>query len=426
MNTRILLTSLAFFLSASAAFAEDWPHWRGPQREGGLTGNGVAASGANPPVNWSAAQNVRWKTAIPGAGSGSPVVWGDVVFVTTAVPTGRSSGRLPELDFVIFAIDRSSGDVLWKQVAVRATPHQPTHSTNGFASASPCTDGEMVYAPFGSRGLYAYTMAGELVWKRDDFGKMITRNDFGEGSSPTLSGDKLLVPWDHEGPSSLYCLNKKTGETIWQASRDEPTNWATPLVIKHDGKTQVVMNGQNMARAYDLDSGTELWRCGGQTQRPVATPVATEDLVAVGSGFRGSYLGAFDPSGSGDIEGTPFVAWTIQRDTPDIASLLLSENRLYFHKAKTGVISCVDIKTGKPYFLTQRVPAIRTTYASPVAAGGYVFLTGRGGNTIVIKDSENFEVVAENDLGEGVDATPAFAGDQVFIRSAKHLFCIAK
>ena len=199
-----------------------------------------------------------------------------MVFVTTAVPTGRSTGRLPELDFMTFAIDRATGDVLWKKVAVRATPHQPTHSTNGFASGSPCTDGKLVYAPFGSRGLYAYTMAGELVWKRDDFGKMTTRNNFGEGSSPTLSGDKLLMPWDHEGPSSLYCLNKKTGETIWKTSRDEPTNWATPLVIKHDGKMQVVMNGQTKARGYDLESGAELWRCGGQTQRPVATPVATE------------------------------------------------------------------------------------------------------------------------------------------------------
>ncbi|MCC9599340.1 PQQ-like beta-propeller repeat protein [Stieleria sp. JC731] len=369
---------------------------------------------------------MKWKTKIPGRGSGSPIVVGDKVFVVTAVATGKGTGSLPELSFQLHCYDRNSGQQQWKQVAIVATPHQETHSTNGFASASPCSDGEHIYAHFGSRGLYCYTLDGELVWMRDDFGRMETRSSFGEGSSPTLAGDKIIVPWDHEGASALYALDKRTGKTVWKADRDEPSCWATPLIIERGGQQQVIMNGQNYARAYDLDSGKELWRCGGQTARPVASAVADHERVYIGSGFRGSFLAAFLPGGSGDIEGTDRVAWTVNRDTPDIASPLLSDGRLYYHKGKGGILTCVDAKTGTAHYSAQRVPSIRSTYASPIAAGGFVYLTGREGTVVVIKDSEDFEVVAENTLGEGIDATPAVAGDELFIRGEQHLFCISK
>ncbi|MCA9072450.1 MAG: PQQ-binding-like beta-propeller repeat protein, partial [Planctomycetaceae bacterium] len=341
--------------------ADNWAHWRGP------TGNGVAVN-ATPPTEWSDTKNVKWKVRIPGRGSGSPIIWKDQVFVVTAVPAanasadatttdgsrnasqdnrggrrrrGAGNGNQPKLQFKLLCFKRSNGELSWERTVVEATPHQGTHATNGFASASPCTDGEHVYAHFGSRGLYCYTTDGNLKWKRD-LGQMSTRNSFGEGSSPTLEGDRILVPWDHEGQSALYCLNKATGETIWKATRDEPTCWATPLIVEHNGKKQVVMNGQNSARAYDLESGEEIWRCDGQTERPAASPVADRGLVFVGSGFRGSYLGAFRLGGHGDIEGTENVAWTIDRDTPDIASPLLSGGRLYFYKGKSGILSCVD------------------------------------------------------------------------------------
>lgn len=417
LRSWLLCLAVVLFGGISSVSAGQWGHWRGP------TGNGVSPD-ARPPVEFSGSKNVAWKVDIPGRGSGSPVVWDDRVFVVTAAPV--NGGARGELAFQTLCFDRATGKLRWQKTAVQAVPHQGTHSTNGYASASPCTDGQHVYSHFGSRGLYCYTMDGELVWKRDDFGQMDTRNSFGEGSSPTLVDDLILVPWDHEGPSSLYALNKATGATVWQARRDEPTNWSTPLVVQVDGRKQVVMNGQNFARAYDLKSGEELWRCGGQTERPAASAVAGDGLVYVGSGFRGSFMGAFRPTGRGDLEGTGNVAWELTRDTPDVASPLLSGDRLYFYKAKTGLLTCVNAKTGEPYFTAERIPGMSSTYASPIAAGGYVYLTDRSGKIVVIKDAGQLEIVATNDVGEPVDATPAPVGNQLFVRSADSLFCFAE
>jgi outer membrane protein assembly factor BamB len=196
-------------------------------------------------------------------------------------------------------------------------------------------------------------------------------------------------------------------------------------VVEHEGKKQIIMNGQNCARAYELDTGQELWRCGGQTQRPVASPVAHNGLVFVGSGFRGSFLGAFHLDGRGDIENSKSVAWVIDRDTPDVASPLLSSERLYFYKARTGMLSCVDAATGQPYYTATRIPGLSAIYASPIAAGGHVYLTGRSGTTVVIEDANQLKIVASNSVGETVDATPAPVDNQLFIRGEKHLFCIS-
>jgi outer membrane protein assembly factor BamB len=411
---------LAFVVASfdSLATAENWAHWRGP------TGNGTAPK-ATPPLEWSPTKNVKWKVEVPGRGLSSPIVWENQVFLTTAVPAeGQQAGGLPTLEFKLLCFDRNDGKLLWQRTATVTKPHQRTHETNGFASASPCTDGQHVYAHFGSRGLYCYSMTGELRWKRDDFGKMQTLNGFGEGSSPTIEGDKILVPWDHRGPSALYALDKRTGNTIWKADRDEPTEWATPLVVESAGRKQIVMNGQNMARSYDLETGKELWRCGGQTARPIASPVAANGLVFVGSGYQGSFLGAFRLDGEGDIQGTNKVVWTMDHDTPDVASPLLSEGRLYFHKAKTGLLSCVDAATGKPHYLARRI-GLSNTYASPIAAGGYVYLTARSGNTVVIKDADELSIVATNTVEETVGATPAPVDNELFIRGDAHLFCIA-
>jgi len=451
-----LLTLTLVLTVGGTTQADNWTHWRGHN------GNGVAPN-ATPPSEWSSTKNVKWKVKLPGQSSGSPVIWEDKVYVVSGVPVlterttaerpttaspvpnqrsdrqrkgsgrsrsrsrgGRGAAPLQMLKFTVFCFDRATGKQLWKQIAVEAKPHEATHSTNNFASASPCTDGQHLYAFFGSRGMYCYTMDGKLVWKRDDLGNMQTRNSFGEGSSPTLADNKIIVPWDHEGQSSISALDKRTGKTIWKTDRDEPTCWATPLVIEHDDSKQVIMNGQTNARAYDLQTGKELWRCGGQTERPVASAVAGGGLVFIGSGHKGSFLAAFRPNGHGNVEGTDRVVWTIDQDTPDIASPLLSSGRLYFHKAKLGVLTCVDATTGRTHFGPQRVPGLDTIYASPIAADGHIYLTGRNGTTVVIRDSDTFDIVATNSVGETVDATPAPVDDQLFIRGAEHLFCISR
>ena len=416
----ILAVSI-FLLSLNALRADEniqWAHWRGHG------GNGVSTT-ATPPTEWSETENLKWKVEIPGQGSGSPVIWGNQVFVTSAISVG-SGGRLPKLSFQIFCFDREKGTLLWNKTAVESTPHEGTHKTNSYASASTCTDGDRVYAHFGSRGLFCYDMKGELLWSRTDFGKMKTRASFGEGSSPTLADDKIIVPWDHEGASALYALDKKNGETLWKIGRDEPTCWATPLIVDASGKKQVIMNGQNNACAYNLEDGVELWRCGGQTERPVASAVFADGIAHIGSGFRGSFMGAFRLTGTGDIEGSENVVWTTDDDTPDIASPLLSDGRIYFYKGKTGILTCLDAATGKVNFGPERIPRISSTYASPMAAGGHVYLTDRGGSITVIKDAGTLEVVATNSLGEGIDATPAPVGSDLFIRGSKHLFCISE
>lgn len=394
---------------------EQWSHWRGP------IGNGTSAS-AKPPKEFGPTKGLKWKFPVPGQGSGSPVVWDQKVFVTSAVSTSKRN----EYEFWVYCLDRQTGKLLWEQKATTGTPHEGTHETNGFASASPCTDGVMVYASFGSRGLYAYTLSGNPVWNRD-LGDMQIRNGFGEGSSPTIAGGLLIVPWDHEGQSMLYALDKMSGKTVWETKRDEPTCWATPLITSDpQGNMQVIMNGQTAARGYDLKTGKELWKCAGQTQRPCASAVSQDGVAYVASGFRGAYIGAFDLSGRGNLESTKHLLWSQNKDTPDVASPLLSNGRLYYYKEKTGLLTCVDAKSGKTLYAASRVPGVSRTYASPVAANGCVYLTDRGGSIVVIEDSPELKILATNDVGEGVDATPALVGQELFVRGEKHLFCFSE
>ncbi len=391
-----------------------WGHWRGPG------GNGKSDT-AKPPKEFGPTQALRWKVPIAGQGSGSPVIWDQKVFVTSAVATQNRN----EFDFYVYCLDRQNGKILWEQKALTAKPHEGTHETNGFASASPCTDGNLLYAFFGSRGLFAYNLDGKLIWSKD-LGDMQIRNGFGEGSSPTIAGDLLIVPWDHEGQSMLYALNKNNGDIVWQTKRDEPTCWATPLIASDpQGNRQVIMNGQSAARGYDLATGKELWQCSGQTQRPCASAVAQDGVAYVASGFRGSYIGAFDLSGRGKLESTKHLLWSQNRDTPDVASPLLTNGRLYYYKEKTGLLTCVDAKSGKTLYSASRVPGVTRTYASPVAANGYIYLTDRGGTIAVIEDSADLKVLANNNVGEGVDATPALVGTELFVRGEKHLFCFS-
>ncbi|MEZ5328803.1 MAG: PQQ-binding-like beta-propeller repeat protein [Verrucomicrobiales bacterium] len=418
-------TLVASTLLLSSVFVQaDWMQWRGPNFNG-------TANDATPPTSWSATENVAWKIEIPGRGSSTPVIAGDNLFVTTAIATDSaaeaSETPTSPFQFVVLCIDRKTGDVRWKKTTAELVPHSGHHQDHGYASASPITDGKHVWVHFGSRGTFCLTVDGEIVWSRTDLGKMETRGGFGDGSSPVLHGNRLVVPWDHEGDSYITALDAKTGKSLWKTPRIEGSSWTTPLVVEHNGQGIVVQSGPGFARAYQLADGKELWSAAGQTGRPVATPVAADGMVYVGSGFRGAFLGAYKLEGaSGDITDTDSVAWSIDKATPDVPSLLLSQGRLYFHSARSGIVTCLDAKTGEPHYSRERLEALRDVYASPVAAGGYVFLTGRDGTTVVIKDGPKLEIVSTNHLGEPVDATPVPDGSELFIRAAKHLYCIRK
>jgi outer membrane protein assembly factor BamB len=412
-----------------------WPQWRGPNA------NGAALYG-DPPVEWSETKNVRWKIDIPGKGSSSPIVWGDLIFVTTAVPlgggsdepvpqqSGRRGMRLNEptgvYEFIVFAIDRREGQILWQKKVREERPHEGTHPTGTWASNSAVTDGKHVFAYFGSRGLYCLDMDGNVVWEKD-FGDMTKRMSFGEGSSPVLHEDKIIVLWDHQGPSFLYALDKATGEEIWKVSRDEITSWTTPFIVEHNGKHQVVTSATNEVRSYDAATGELIWHTSGLTLNTIPSPVATDGMVLVTSGFRGNALLAIRlADAKGDIAGSDAIVWQLGKDTPYAPSPLLYDDTLYFLKSNSAILSSFNARTGEEYYRVQRLDGMGTIYSSPVGVNGRVYISDRDGNTLVIRHGPKFEVLATNSLEDGFDASMAVVGDEIFLRGHDNLYCIAR
>jgi outer membrane protein assembly factor BamB len=282
-----------------------------------------------------------------------------------------------------------------------------------------------VYGYFGSQGLYCYDYEGHLKWEKQ-LGKMTMRAGFGEGTSLALHGDNLIVNWDHEGPSFIVVFDKATGDEKWREARDEISTWSTPLVTVHDGKAQVVTNGQAAVRSYDLETGELLWTSTGQTERPVATPVSDGENVFVTSGFRGSKLSAIrlGTRDGSDVTGTDTEFWSLSRDTPDIASPLLSEGRLYFVSGKGTYLSCYRAETGEKLFGPERIEGLRDIYSSPAAAAGRVYLVVRDGTTLVLKDGDELEVLAENTLDDEIDGSPAIVDGEMFLRGKHYLYCL--
>ena len=469
--------------SAALAANTDWPSWRGPQRNG-------TAPGATPPVKWSESEHVQWKYEIPGLGTSSPVIWGDSVYITTAIGTGKKPEGTPSTtpglprptppggaaapprsvdadnlsggsfvqnppadppppderprrprgggggfgrgtapsevqQFAILCIDKKSGKESWRKVVKELLPHEGHHQDHGFASASCVTDGEHLFAFFGSRGLYCCDMKGNVKWEKD-LGDMQTRAGFGEGASPALHGSTLVVNWDHEGADFVVAFDKASGKELWRKDRDEPTSWTTPFVIEHEGKAQVVISGEKRIRSYDLANGTEIWQCGGMTSNVVPTPVTGFGNIYAISGFRGSALRAIKIGRTGDLTDSDAIAWQHNDRTPYVPSPLLSEDRLYFYAGNNAMLSCFDAKTGKAHYAAERVAGISGVYASPVAAAGRVYLAGRDGATVVIKDGTTLEILATNKLDDKFDASPALSGKQLFLRGHKYLYCLAE
>ncbi len=403
-----------------------WSQWRGPDATG-------LSPDADPPLEWSETKNVRWKIEIPGRGSASPVVWGDRLFLLTAVPVGATGpdshaprgGIQPRQAhrFVVLAIDRTTGRILWERSAQEEEPHEPTYQDNGtWASSSAVTDGEHVFASFESRGLYAYDMEGTLIWQKD-LGDKEMRNQFGEGSTPALHGNRLVIVWDHIGGQSfVVALDKRTGEEIWRAERDEIDTWATPLIIESNGRKQVVTAGMNRVRAYDLETGELVWHSKGTTMNPIPSPVAGDGMVFLTSGFRGNNLKAIRLADArGDITDSDAIVWTLDRDTPYVPSPLLYDGVLYLLKTNSGILSAFEAASGKPLYQLQRLPGIGEVFSSPVGASGRVYITGRDGTTLVIRQRPTFEVLATNALDDGFDASPALVGNEIYLRGYRYL-----
>jgi outer membrane protein assembly factor BamB len=405
-----------------------WPQWRGP------SANGISRT-ANPPVEWSEKKNVRWKVEVPGRGSSSPVVWGDRVFILTAIPAGAGladshrplGGVAPRSvhRYVVMAFDRRDGRIAWERTAREEAPHEASHQDNGtWASASAITDGEHVIAPFESRGIYAYDMNGNLVWEKD-LGDKSMRNEFGEGSTPVLYKNHLVIVWDHTKGSFITALDKRTGKELWRVSRNEIDTWATPYVVEDAGRAQVIVPGMNRLHSYDLETGAVVWHSQGLTMNPIPSPVGEDGMVIATSGFRGNNLKAIRITGAkGDLNGTNAIAWSLDRDTPYVPSPVLYDGFLYLLKSNSPILSLFDAKTGKPHYQLQRLDGLSEVFASPVGAAGRVYITGRDGTTLVIRNGGTFEVLARNVLDDGFDASPALVDNEIYMRGYRYLYSL--
>jgi outer membrane protein assembly factor BamB len=403
-------------------------------------GTGVAPH-ANPPVEWSEAKNVRWKIALPGKGHSTPIVWGHRVFITTAAPYGEAlpakySGAPGGHDeapithrhrFMLLAVDRRDGKILWDRTLREELPHQGGHHTASLASGSPVTDGEHVFAFFGSWGLHCVDLNGELRWQTD-LGQLNILHGHGEGSSPALYGDTLIVNWDHEGDSFVVAFDKRTGKQRWKTARGRGSSWTTPIVVEHGGKAQVILSGSQRVYAYDLATGKVLWHCGGlSVENVVSSPVAGHGMVFAGSTYDQPGMLAIRLEGAaGDITGTKQVVWHRRQGASYVPSPLLYGEALYFHYHYQGMLTRVNARTGEEQPGAIRLPGIYNVYASPVAAAGHVYVTARDGVVAVLKDGPSPGVIAQNRLDDHFSASPALAGSQLFLRGERFLFCIAE
>jgi outer membrane protein assembly factor BamB len=407
---------------------------------------------ADPPTTWSESNNVKWKVKIPGYGTSTPIIWGNQVLIQTAVSAakaapkpnvaaqvpgepgqrrrrggggGRSEQPTEPVQFTLLSIDRGSGKTLWQKSLRQEVPHEGHHSDHGFASASPVTDGELIFSYFGSRGLYGLDLKGNVIWQKD-LGKMRTRNSFGEGSSPALHGNVLVVPWDHEGEDFVVALEKTTGKELWRQLRDEPSGWSTPLIVKHNNRLQVVVNGSRKIISYDLATGKPVWECTGMTQNVIPSPVAQQDTVYAMSGFRGAALLAIKLGRTGDLTGTDAIVWSHNKSTPYVPSPLLYDDMLYFFAGNNATLSCFDAKSGKPHYEAERLSGLFGMYASALGAAGRVYILGRDGGAVVLKKSEKLEPIATNKLADKFDASPVAVGNDLFLRGHEYLYCISE
>ena len=438
-NPNSLLVAFGFTVATAGALGQavnplaQWGQWRGPLATG-------AAPKADPPVEWSETKNIRWKTKLPGLGHSSPVVWGSLVFVTTAemtgakkpftgvTPDGAHNNMNPLFDhqFAVMAIDRQTGAVVWRRTVATLQPHESTHESATWASNSPVTDGEHVLSFFGSNGLYCLDTGGRLLWSRD-LGDMQVKHGHGEGASPLLHDETVVVNWDHEGASVIVALAKRTGEELWRQPRDEGTSWATPIVVTHNGQRQVVVSGTRRVRGYDLKTGAVIWEAGGLPGNIVASPVGADGMVFAAGSYEKQTLLAIRLAGAkGELAGTQQIAWQKNRSTPYVPSPLLYDGWLYYLRHYQGVLSRVNAKTGDEPSGPFRLGSVFNIYSSPVAAAGRIYVTDRNGKTLVMSNDAEPKALTLNKLDDRFSASAALVGDAIFLRGEKFLYCIGE
>lgn len=448
----VVLSAVASFALVRGLQADEgsnWPTWRG------TSGAGLAPS-AKPPLTWSATKNIKWKAKVPGSGFSTPIIWQNQIFLLSAQESADSAGSQPApalaeaatpprkggdrkgkggfgggpaptkpWEFLVIALDRSTGQILWQKTARKEVPHEGHHASHGYASASPVTDGERLYAFFGSRGLYAYDLQGNLQWEKD-LGDMRTRGGFGEGASPALAGHHLIVNWDHEDQSFIVALNKKTGAEVWRKTRDERSSWSTPVIVEVDGRQQAIVSATNRTRSYDTRTGEVIWEVGGNTANVIPTPVIGHGNVYLASGFQGRAIQAVKLTSRGDVTDTKNVVWSVRHSAPYVPSPVLSGDRLYVSKSNDAFLACLNAHTGESFYQDQALEGMRGIYASPLAANGYLYVVGREGMVMVLKDASKFEVVATNILNDRIDASPVMLGQELYLRGHEFVYCISE
>ncbi len=460
----VAVLTLALFstLGMNAVEAEEasrasWPSFRGPVHTG-------VAPGADPPIEWSESTNVRWKVELEGTGHASPVIWGNRIYMMSSVKTEQEvessenhSGESPILlasqqtseskappqqqqrrrgnrpprvtpthvyRFTVSAHDLKTGERIWNTVVREEVPHESLHSTASQVSASPVTDGKHIWAFFGSRGLYCLDMKGKVKWKVQ-FGVQNTRNEFGEGASPAVHGDLVVINWDHEGDSFLAALDKKTGEERWRVARDERTSWSTPLVVRDGDRNVVVVSATARVVGYDLDSGKEIWSVSGLGVNAIPTPVADDETVWVMSGYRDPRGMAIRYRGAqGDLTGTEHISWETDRGLSYVPSAVLVGGRVFFFQRFSGILSCYELSSGNACYDQQRIEGYEDIYASLVAAKDRVYSVSRDGSAVVFRASGDFEILARNELDDVFNATPAIVGDTIVLRGDRYLYSI--
>ena len=443
MRCWLLAPACAVALACAAADG-NWPQFRGPSASG-------IGDGASPPVQWDATKgtNILWTAEIPGLAVSSPVVWGDRIYVTTAISsdpqqtfrtglygdTDSAPDRSPH-KWKVLALDKKTGKLLWEQMAHEGTPKTKRHPKSSQASPTPATDGRVVIAYFGSEGLFAYSVDGKLLWKKDlglqNAGWFFDPDsEWGAGSSPVIYKNTVILQCDRQKDSFVAAFVLKDGKELWRTARAEIPAWGTPTIVSGEGRTEVVTNGTKAIRGYDADTGKELWKLGPNSEITCTTPVSGHGLIFVTAGYPPVQpIYAIKTGSAGDLtlkdgqDSSDAIAWSKKTGGSYLPSPLVYGDQLYLIN-NNGILTAYEAKTGNRVY-QQRVGVGSSFVSSPVAAAGKLYIASEQGDVFVVKAGAAYQLLAKNSVDEPVLATPALAGDLLIVRGAKHLFAIAE